>query len=92
MSQEIKVKTGEVKHALSKLKHSAEGIKSSVPTDISGKNHLDVVKKIEEMNKDLKELAETYASALSKQIAQTESAVETMKDTDKKLASSIKSK
>ncbi|MFN2746615.1 MULTISPECIES: YwqI/YxiC family protein [Bacillus] len=92
MSQEIKVNSGEVKHTLSQLKHSAQGIKSSVPTDIGGKNHLDVVKKIEGMNKDLKKLTKAYASALSKQIIQTESAVETMKDTDKKLASSIKTK
>ncbi|MFT0802638.1 YwqI/YxiC family protein [Bacillus swezeyi] len=90
MSQEIKVKTGEVKEALSKLQHSAEALKPNVPTDIKGKNNLDVVKKIEDMNKDLKELTKAYASALSKQIAQTESAVETMKDTDNKLASSIK--
>ncbi|ATH94348.1 hypothetical protein ACH95_03330 [Bacillus glycinifermentans] len=92
MSQEIKVKTGEVKQALSKLKHSAHAIKPSVPTDIKGQNKLDVADKIEDMNKDLKKLTAAYASALSKQIAQTESAVETMKDTDKKLASSIKTK
>ncbi|GIN69125.1 YwqI/YxiC family protein [Bacillus sonorensis] len=92
MSQEIKVKTGEVKQALSKLKHSASAIKPAVPTDIKGQNKLDVVDKIEDMNKDLKKLTTAYASALSKQIVQTESAVEMMKDTDKKLASSMKAK
>ena len=56
MSQEIKVKTGEVKQALSKLKHSASAIKPAVPTDIKGQNKLDVVDKIEDMNKDLKKL------------------------------------
>ncbi|ASB91078.1 YwqI/YxiC family protein [Bacillus sonorensis] len=92
MSQEIKVKTGEVKQALSKLKHSASAINPAVPTDIKGQNKLDVVDKIEDMNKDLKKLTTAYASALSKQIVQTESAVEMMKDTDKKLASSMKAK
>ncbi|MDI3410159.1 DUF5344 family protein [Bacillus sonorensis] len=59
---------------------------------MKGQNKLDVVDKIEDMNKDLKKLTTAYASALSKQIVQTESAVEMMKDTDKKLASSMKAK
>ncbi|MCY8543826.1 YwqI/YxiC family protein, partial [Bacillus haynesii] len=42
MGQEIKVKTGEVNQALSKLKHSAQAVKPNVPTDLSGKNNLDV--------------------------------------------------
>ncbi|AAU22037.2 YwqI/YxiC family protein [Bacillus licheniformis] len=92
MGQEIKVKTGEVKQALSKLKHSAQAVKPNVQTDISGKNNLDVVKKIESMNKDLKSLTKAYASALAKQIAQTEQAVNAIKDADKKLSSSIKAK
>ncbi|WP_324249265.1 YwqI/YxiC family protein [Bacillus paralicheniformis] len=64
----------------------------SLGKDISGKNNLDVVKKIESMNKDLKSLTKAYASALAKQIAQTEQAVNAIKDADKKLSSSIKAK
>ncbi|MDU0416430.1 hypothetical protein CHCC5022_0056 [Bacillus paralicheniformis] len=44
------------------------------------------------MNKDLKSLTKAYASALAKQIAQTEQAVNAIKDADKKLSSSIKAK
>ncbi|MFN2746465.1 MULTISPECIES: YwqI/YxiC family protein [unclassified Bacillus (in: firmicutes)] len=92
MGQEIKVKTGEVKQAISKLKHSSHSIKASVPTDVKGQNHLDTAKKIDELNQTMNEVAESYASAFSKQIAQIESAVEAIKDTDKQLASSMKTK
>ncbi|WP_240909213.1 DUF5344 family protein [Bacillus paralicheniformis] len=40
MGQEIKVNTGEVKQALSKLKHSSHSMKATVPTDIKGQNQL----------------------------------------------------
>ncbi|WFE14220.1 YwqI/YxiC family protein [Bacillus atrophaeus] len=92
MSQEIKVNTSKVKQALSKLNQSAHAIKPHKPTDINGQNHLDVIKKIETMNNDLQNLTKAYASALSKQIAQTEQAVNMMKDADEKLSASIKSK
>ncbi|MGY3835619.1 YwqI/YxiC family protein [Bacillus atrophaeus] len=92
MSQEIKVNTSKVKQALSKLNQSAHAIKPHIPTDINGQNHLDVIKKIENMNNDLQSLTKAYASALSKQIAQTEQAVNMMKDADEKLSASIKSK
>ncbi|WP_307894440.1 YwqI/YxiC family protein [Bacillus swezeyi] len=92
MGQEIKVKTGEVKEAVSKLKHSSDSMKASVPTDVKGQNHLDTAKKIEELNQSINKIAASYASAFSKQIAQTESAVEAIKDTDKQLASSMKTK
>ncbi|MGO4899044.1 YwqI/YxiC family protein [Bacillus sp. GM2] len=92
MGQEIKVNTGEVKQALSNLKHSSHSMKASVPTDIKGQNQLDATMKIEELNQTINKIASSYASAFSKQAAQTESAVEAMKDTDKQLASSMKTK
>ncbi|KAA6446968.1 YwqI/YxiC family protein [Bacillus swezeyi] len=92
MGQEIKVKTGEVKQELSKMKHSSHSMKASIPTDIKGQNHLDTTKKIEELHKTINKVATSYASAFSKQVAQTESAVEALKGTDKQLASSMKSK
>ncbi|MGR3206918.1 YwqI/YxiC family protein [Bacillus glycinifermentans] len=92
MGQEIKVNIGEVKQAISKLKHSSHSIKASVPTDVKGQNHLDASKKIEELNQTINKIAASYASAFSKQIAQTESAVEAIKDTDKQLASSMKTR
>ncbi|MFJ5793808.1 YwqI/YxiC family protein [Bacillus atrophaeus] len=92
MSQEIKVNTSKVKQALSKLNQSAHAIKPHILTDINGQNQLDVIKKIENMNNDLQNLTKAYASALSKQIAQTEQAVNMMKDADEKLSASIKSK
>ncbi|KAA6473542.1 YwqI/YxiC family protein [Bacillus swezeyi] len=92
MGQEIKVKTDEVKQVLSDLKNSGHSMKASVPTDIKGKNHLDTSKKIEELNQTMNEVVASYTSAFSKQIVQTESAVEAIKDTDKQLASSMKTK
>ncbi|WP_412055767.1 DUF5344 family protein [Bacillus haynesii] len=84
----MKVNTGEAKQALSKLKHSSHSMNASVPTDIKGLNHLDTTKKIEELNQTINMIASSYASAFSKQVAQTESAVDAMMDTDKQLASS----
>ncbi|MCY8038369.1 YwqI/YxiC family protein [Bacillus paralicheniformis] len=92
MGQEIKVNTGEVKQALSNLKHSSHSMKASVPTDIKGQNQLNATKKIEELNRAIHKIASSYASAFSKQAAQTESAVEGMQGTDKQLASSMKTK
>ncbi|WP_330938220.1 YwqI/YxiC family protein [Bacillus licheniformis] len=92
MDQEIKVNTGEVKQALSKLKHSSHSMKATIPTDIKGQNHLDATKKIEELNQTINKIASSYASAFSKQVVQTESAVEAMMDTDKQLASLMKTK
>ncbi|WP_420976506.1 YwqI/YxiC family protein [Bacillus vallismortis] len=68
MAQEIKMVYGTVKQGLSQLKNSAE-LKSSVPSHISGRNHLNVVKSIEQLNKDIKKLTEAYASVLAKHIA-----------------------
>ncbi|EWH20980.1 YwqI/YxiC family protein [Bacillus haynesii] len=92
MGQEIKVNTGEAKQAISNLKHSRHSMKASVPIDIKGQNHLHTTKKIEELNQTINKNASSYASAFSKQVAQTESAVEAMMDTDKQLASSMKTK
>lgn len=54
MAQEIKMVYGTVKQGLSQLKNSAE-LKSSLPGHLSGRNHLNVVKSIEQLNKDIKE-------------------------------------
>ncbi|MCY7951725.1 YwqI/YxiC family protein [Bacillus inaquosorum] len=89
MAQEIKMVYGTVKQGLSQLKNSAE-LKSSLPGHISGRNHLNVVKSIEQLNEDIKELTEAYTSVLAKHIAQTESAVNAMKETDENISSSMK--
>ncbi|GED01734.1 YwqI/YxiC family protein [Bacillus atrophaeus] len=89
MAQEIKMVYGTVTQGLSQLKSSAE-LKSSLPGHISGRNHLDVVKSIKQLNEDINKLTETYMSVLAKHIAQTESAVNAMKETDENLSSSMK--
>ncbi|KXZ23303.1 hypothetical protein AXI59_09420 [Bacillus nakamurai] len=89
MGQEIKMDFHTVKQGLSQLKH-ASGLKSAVPGHFSGRNHLSAVRTIEELNRGLKELTEAYAAVLAKQIAQTESAVHAMKETDEAISSSMK--
>ncbi|MED3331483.1 MULTISPECIES: YwqI/YxiC family protein [Bacillus amyloliquefaciens group] len=89
MGQEIKIDFHMVKQGLSRLKH-ASGLKSGVPGHFSGRNQLSTVRTIEELNRGLKELTEAYAAVLAKQIAQTESAVHTMKETDEAISSSMK--
>lgn len=64
MAQEIKMVYGTVKQGLSQLKNSA-ALKSSLPGHLSGRNHLNVVNSIEQLNKDIKELTEAYASVLA---------------------------
>ncbi|MBG9770914.1 DUF5344 family protein [Bacillus vallismortis] len=90
MSLEVKVKTDEVKQAISKLKGSNHGKSFNIPANISGQNHLDVLTKIESINKELEGLTKVYTSTLTKQSIQTEQAIEALQHTDETLASSIK--
>ncbi|KXZ13091.1 YwqI/YxiC family protein [Bacillus nakamurai] len=89
MGQEIKMDFSKVKQGLSQLKH-ASVLRSTLPEHFSGCNHLSAVSTIEELNRELKELTEAYAAVLAKQIAQTESAVNAMKETDEAISSSMK--
>lgn len=88
VSKEIKIRYNEVEKVLMKVKTSAN-FQHTAPS-IEGSNQLNAVKKINDINKDLAILAQSYQTLLLANIEATQSSVETMKETDEAISASIK--
>ncbi|MDQ0221243.1 hypothetical protein ELQ35_20895 [Peribacillus cavernae] len=89
MSKEIKMEYGEVEKVLGKLKSSANSLNASVK-DEGGSNNLNVVKKLNKLNQDVQELAKSYQTLLIHNIEATQKSIQTMKDADEMISSSIR--
>lgn len=89
MSGEIKIKFGEVEKKLIKLHTSSNALISSLPTDIGGNTVLDVVAKLNTLNSTLSKVVQSYKSLCLKNEEATSQAVQSMKETDEKIAVSM---
>ncbi|WP_404469220.1 YwqI/YxiC family protein [Sutcliffiella horikoshii] len=89
MSTEIKIKQSEIEQALSQMKSSSEALTSSFPTAIGSGNRLDVVNKLNEINRTLEQLTENYKALMLHNEEMTRQSVEQMVEKDQQLSSNM---
>lgn len=88
MSTEIKIRYGEVEQALSRLKDSTQALDTSMPSNIGGKNVLEVINRLNELNGKMKVLLTAYKTLLQQNENSTQHSVQMMREADEKLAHS----
>ncbi|CAM3825631.1 YwqI/YxiC family protein [Mesobacillus zeae] len=86
---EIKLDYSKLGTVLSTLHGATSGLEPSMPGDISGKNQLDVVKTLEEINQLFEQVIRDYQSLLVSNETMTKKSIEAMKATDEKLSASF---
>ncbi|MCM3618164.1 YwqI/YxiC family protein [Sutcliffiella horikoshii] len=89
MSTEIKVKQSEIEQALTQMKSSSEALNSSFPSSIGNGNRLDVVNKLNEINRTLEQLTENYKALLLHNEEMTRQSVGQMVEKDQQLSSNM---
>lgn len=87
MSTEIKIKKSEIEQALAQMKSSSDALTSSFPTSIGSGNRLDVVNKLNEINRTLEQLTENYKALILHNEEMTRQSVEQMVEKDQQLSS-----
>lgn len=89
MSQEIKVRYGDVEEAISKIDGAADSLETSLE-EITGSNELNVVDKLNELSQLLAEVSEAYKQVLKENNQTVRTTLEDMKQVDENLSTSIK--
>lgn len=89
MSTEIKIKQSEIEQALTQMKSSSEALTSSFPSSIGSGNQLDVVNKLNEINRKLEQLTENYKALLLHNEEMTRQSVQQMMEKDQQLSSNM---
>lgn len=89
MSTEIKIKQSEIEQALTQMKSSTEALASSFPSSIGSGNRLDVVNRLNEINRALEQLTENYKALLLHNEQMTRQSVQQMVEKDQQLSSNI---
>lgn len=86
MSREINIQFATVKQGIGKLQSSIQGLETSFVKDIDGKNKLDMVTTVHDMNRQYEELFLQYVALLNKNIRSTNDAIASMEKVDQKAA------
>ncbi|MBL5783054.1 hypothetical protein B5V88_12720 [Heyndrickxia sporothermodurans] len=86
MSTEIKVQYTEIAQKLANLQSKAKSLKTSFPTDIGGKNHMDVISRLNEIGADVQKILHSYQSFLLKSENATKEAIKSMKELDERVS------
>jgi len=89
VSQEIKVRYGDVEEAISKIDGAADSLETSLE-EITGSNELNVVDKLNELSQLLAEVSEAYKQVLKENNQTVRTTLEDMKQVDENLSTSIK--
>ncbi|RKQ34722.1 YwqI/YxiC family protein [Oceanobacillus halophilus] len=87
---EIKVVQSAVEKALSELRASTTALETSFAKEIQGQNQLDMVDKLNEIRQNYETILATYQALLLQNIESTSKSVETLKQTDERITSSIR--
>lgn len=82
----MKVKKNDIEQALSKLKSSTSTLQTSLPQSIQGNNVLDLVTELNNLNRAIEEMAQSYKQLLIQNEEATRQSVQFIVDTDKKLS------
>ncbi|KMJ60390.1 hypothetical protein AB685_06165 [Bacillus sp. LL01] len=89
MSTEIKIKQSDIEQVLTQIKSSSEALTSSFPTTIGSGNRLDVVNRLNEINRTLEQLTENYKALLLHNEEMTRQSVQQMVEKDRQISSNI---
>lgn len=89
MGEAIKVTKEPIQSALDDLSASTESIATTFSSEITGNNKLDTVQKINHIKQQYDAALKSYQTLLKQHIKATNEAVESMAETDEKLASDI---
>ncbi|MBD1380445.1 YwqI/YxiC family protein [Bacillus sp. IB182487] len=92
MSEEMKIRYGEVESAISKIESSAGSFETSLLKEIAGGNELDVVNKLNELNNLLEEVGEAYKQVLKANNQSVRTTIESIKEADHNIGSSIRAR
>ncbi|GCD82506.1 YwqI/YxiC family protein [Parageobacillus thermoglucosidasius] len=89
MNGEIHIQFAQVEKKLRQLQNTTEALTISYLSSIAGGNELDVVRKLDELNGELRHLLERYKTLLLSNIQSTFHSLDAMKETDQAISSSI---
>ncbi|GMN98884.1 YwqI/YxiC family protein [Parageobacillus thermoglucosidasius] len=89
MNGEIHIRFTQVEKKLRQLQNTTEALTISYLSSIAGENELDVVRKLDELNGELRHLLEKYKTLLLSNIQSTFRSLDAMKETDQAISSSI---
>ncbi|PLR92046.1 hypothetical protein CVD19_20785 [Bacillus sp. T33-2] len=89
MATEIKIRYTDVEQALAELKAAVSSLETTFPSSIGGQNQLDVVDRLNDLNGKLQSAMEAYQALLLKNDEAVRKSVEMMRDTDRRIASTI---
>lgn len=92
MNSEIKLLRNDVDTALANLQSSTNTLKAILPLSIGKNNVLDVVDKLEQLNKELTLITESYKSLLLQNEESTRLSVTFMSGVDTELSSLLRTK
>lgn len=92
MSQEVKVRYGDVEAAISKIESASEAFESSLLKDMASGNELNVVNKLNELNHLLQEVGKAYKNILSENNRNVRKSLEELKEEDRKISSAIQAR
>ncbi|MEN1970027.1 YwqI/YxiC family protein [Lentibacillus sp. N15] len=82
----IKVEKDPIKQAVSTLKQSTQAVESSFPEEMEGKNQLDLLKQLMELNETYADILKSYQTLLLQHIQITEDSVASFIEMDETLA------
>jgi Family of unknown function (DUF5344) len=90
MSQEMKIRYGDVENTVSKIEAAADAFEITLAKDVASGNELDVVAKLNEINNLLEEIGRTYKNVLKDNNQSVLNTLENLKAADQEISSSIK--
>ncbi|WP_148357616.1 DUF5344 family protein [Peribacillus simplex] len=90
MSEEMKVRYGDVEDAISKIESASEAFETSLMKEMASGNELDVVNKLNELNGMLEEIGMAYKNVLKENNQSVIKILQEIKEVDHNISSSIK--
>ncbi|MFC0272704.1 DUF5344 family protein [Metabacillus herbersteinensis] len=90
MSKEIKIDFSEVEEAISSATSAIQSVKTDLPTVEVGKNQLTSLTELQSLMNELTSAIINYQNILADQLEKTTSLIETVKETDRATASSMR--
>ncbi len=92
MHEEMKVRYGDVESTIAKMENTSQALEHSLPKNMASGNVLNVVEKLNQLNQLLEEQGEEYKSILKMNNEIVRTTLQTLKETDENLSSSIKAR
>jgi NurA-like 5'-3' nuclease len=92
MSQELKIRYSDVEDAISKIESASEAFETSLLKDMASGNKLDIVNKLNKLNQLLDEVGQEYKKVLKENNQSVIQSVQSLKEADKSISSSIKAR